>query len=216
MGEAIMVLGKSGSGKSTSLRNPDPLTYSVVSVSGKKLPFKTTKRTINTDDYAKVSRVLNESPTDIIVIDDSQYLMANEYMRSATQKFTKDGTFEFYKQLGYNFWNLVNEVKTLPDSKLVYFLHHVEADEFGGLKEKTIGKMLDDKVSLVGMFNVVLLASHIDDKYFFLTQNEGSSPAKSPMGMFAERSIDNDLAIVDKAVREFYDLPAPRRMEEKP
>jgi hypothetical protein len=211
MGIPVMILGKSGAGKSSSLRNLDPLTYSVVEVNGKPLPFKTKKKAIHTDDYAKVSRVLNEAPTDVIVIDDSQYLMANEFMRRAREK-----GYEKFSEIGQNFWNLINEVAKLPAEKIVYFFHHIETDEYGVSKEKTIGKMLDDKICLAGMFTIVLLAEKVDDKYLFDTQNDGRSPAKTPMGMFSERTIDNDLVLVDKAVREFYDLPAPRRMEEKP
>lgn len=209
MGIPIMIGGRSGAGKSTSLRNLDPLTYSVIEVNGKPLPFKTKKKSIVTDDYAKVSRVLNEAPTDIIIIDDSQYLMANEFMRRAREK-----GYEKFSEIGQNFWNLVNEATKLPPNKVVYFLHHIETDEYGVSKEKTIGKMLDDKICLAGMFTIFLLAEKVDDKYLFDTQNDGRSPAKSPIGMFTERTMDNDLAIVDKAVRAFYDLPEPFRMEE--
>lgn len=216
MGIAVMILGKSGAGKSTSLRNLDPHTYSVVEVNGKPLPFKTKKRTINTDVYANVSRVLQEAPCDIVVVDDSQYLMANEYIRSATKQFTKDGAFEFYKKLGYNFWNMVNEVSALPENKIVYFLHHLEIDEYGNSKEKTIGKLLDDKICVAGMFSIVILAEKRGKDFVFDTQNDGNSPAKTPIGMFPDRVIENDLVLVDKAIRGFYDFPEPTKMEAKP
>ena len=206
-----MILGKSGSGKSSSLRNINPLAYSVIEVNGKPLPFKTKKKAINTDDYVMVSRVLNESPADIIVIDDSQYLMANEFMRRAREK-----GYEKFSEIGQNFWNLVNEVSKLPPNKVVYFLHHIETDEYGVSKEKTIGKMLDDKICLAGMFTIVVLAEKVDDRYLFDTQNDGRSPAKTPMGMFSERTMENDLALIDAGIRAFYDLPEPTKMEEKP
>jgi len=211
MGIAVMILGKSGAGKSTSLRNLDPQTYSVVEVNGKPLPFKTKKRTINTDVYANVSRVLQEAPCDIVVVDDSQYLMANEFMRRAREK-----GFEKFTEIGVNFWNLVNEVSKLPEKKIVYFLHHLEVDEFGNSKEKTIGKLLDDKICIAGMFSIVILAEKRDKEFVFDTQNDGQSPAKTPIGMFPDRVIENDLVLVDKAIRGFYDLPEPTKMEAKP
>jgi len=211
MGIAVMILGKSGAGKSTSLRNLDPQTYSVVEVNGKPLPFKTKKRTINTDVYANVSRVLQEAPCDIVVVDDSQYLMANEFMRRAREK-----GFEKFTEIGVNFWNLVNEVQKLPENKIVYFLHHLEVDEYGNSKEKTIGKLLDDKICIAGMFSIVILAEKRDKEFVFDTQNDGQSPAKTPIGMFPDRVIENDLVLVDRAIRGFYDLPEPTKMEAKP
>lgn len=211
MGIAVMILGKSGAGKSTSLRNLDPQTYSVVEVNGKPLPFKTKKRTINTDVYANVSRVLQEAPCDIVVVDDSQYLMANEFMRRAREK-----GFEKFTEIGVNFWNLVNEVSKLPENRVVYFLHHLEVDEYGNSKEKTIGKLLDDKICIAGMFSIVILAEKRDKEFVFDTQNDGQSPAKTPIGMFPDRVIENDLVLVDKAIRGFYDLPEPTKMEAKP
>ena len=211
MGIAVMILGKSGAGKSTSLRNLDPQTYSVVEVNGKPLPFKTKKRTINTDVYANVSRVLQEAPCDIVVVDDSQYLMANEFMRRAREK-----GFEKFTEIGVNFWNLVNEVQKLPENKIVYFLHHLEVDECGNSKEKTIGKLLDDKICIAGMFSIVILAEKRDKEFVFDTQNDGQSPAKTPIGMFPDRVIENDLVLVDRAIRGFYDLPEPTKMEAKP
>lgn len=211
MGIAVMILGKSGAGKSTSLRNLDPQIYSVVEVNGKPLPFKTKKRTINTDVYANVSRVLQEAPCDIVVVDDSQYLMANEFMRRAREK-----GFEKFTEIGVNFWNLVNEVSKLPENRVVYFLHHLEVDEYGNSKEKTIGKLLDDKICIAGMFSIVILAEKRDKEFVFDTQNDGQSPAKTPIGMFPDRVIENDLVLVDKAIRGFYDLPEPTKMEAKP
>ena len=208
MGKAVMVLGKSGVGKSTSLRNIPDNIYSVVEVNGKPLPFRSKKKTLNTDDYLKISNFMAKTPADIIVIDDSQYLMANEYMRRAKEK-----GFEKFTDIGLNFWNLINEVAKLPENKIVYFLHHVEDDGQGGMKEKTIGKMLDEKICIAGMFSIVLFADKSDKEYFFATQNDGKNPAKTPMGMFDLRHIDNDLLIVDTAIRSYYEMPAATIVE---
>lgn len=208
MGKAVMVLGKSGAGKSTSLRNIPDNIYSVVEVNGKPLPFRSKKKTFNTDDYTKISGFMAKTPADIIIIDDSQYLMANEFMRRAKEK-----GFEKFTDIGLNFWNLINEVSKLPENKIVYFLHHVEDDGQGGMKEKTIGKMLDEKICIAGMFSIVLFADKSDKEYFFATQNNGTNPAKTPMGMFEARHIDNDLLIVDQAIRAYYEMPLPTVIE---
>lgn len=123
---------------------------------------------------------------------------------------------EKFTEIGVNFWNLVNEVQKLPENKIVYFLHHLEVDEYGNSKEKTIGKLLDDKICIAGMFSIVILAEKQDKEFVFDTQNDGQSPAKTPIGMFPDRVIENDLVLVDKGIREFYDLPEPTKMEAKP
>ncbi len=123
---------------------------------------------------------------------------------------------EKFTEIGVNFWNLVNEVSKLPENKIVYFLHHLEVDEYGNSKEKTIGKLLDDKICIAGMFSIVILAEKRDKEFVFDTQNDGQSPAKTPIGMFPDRVIENDLVLVDRAIRGFYDLPEPTKMEAKP
>lgn len=120
---------------------------------------------------------------------------------------------EKFTDIGFNFWSLINEVSKLPENKIVYFFHHVEDDGHGGLKEKTIGKVLDDKICIAGMFSIVIYADKTDKDYFFATQNEGNTPAKTPMGMFDQLHIDNDLLIVDKAIRAYYEMPAPTVIE---
>lgn len=215
MGTAVMILGKSGVGKSASMRNLPDNIYSVVEVDGKPLPFRGKKKPLNTDNYGRIIQFMHRTPADIIVIDDSQYLMANEYMRSATMSFSKSEVFDFYKTIGYNFWNLINEVGKLPPNKIVYFMHHSDVDEMGMIKEKTIGKMLDDKICISGMFSIVLFADKTDKDYFFMTQNDGRNPAKTPIGMFEQKAIDNDLQVVDSTIREYYEMPTATKVEVK-
>ena len=210
MAKIVMVLGRSGVGKSASLRNLNEKTYSVVEVCGKPLPFRTQKKALNSDDYTKINAFMHKSPADIIIIDDSQYLMANEFMRRARER-----GYEKYTELGLNFWNLINDASKLPDNKTIYFLHHSEEDKSGTIKEKTIGNMLDEKICIAGMFSIVLYADKSDKEYFFMTQNDGRNPAKTPMGMFDKRIIDNDLALVDQTIREYYGMPEATIIEAK-
>lgn len=216
MGIPVMILGNSGTGKSASMRNLDPATYGLINVAGKPLPFKTDKRSFNSDDYGRVTNMLKKASSDIIVIDDAQYMMANAYMRSAMMKLTKDGVFDFYKTIAYDFWNLVQTVNSLPAQKVVYFLGHTEIDQFGNTKFKTIGKLLDDKITVEGLFTIVLRTAIVEGKYYFSTLNDGSDTVKSPIGLFSDRLIENDLAAVDAAIRDYYGFPAPFNANQAP
>jgi hypothetical protein len=204
MGLPVLIIAPSGYGKSASMRNiPDDI-YSVVEVNGKPLPFRTKKKPHNTDSYQLINRIVTEGKADITVLDDTQYLMANEYMRRA-----KETGWEKFTEIGQSFWNLVNSVQKLPPQKIVYFLHHSETNDQGVMKAKTIGKMLDEKISIEGMFTIVFVAGKTDGKYYFATQSDGQTPAKTPIGMFADQFIDNDLFGIDAAIRAYYDLPEP-------
>lgn len=206
MGIPVLVLGESGSGKSASLRNFKPGDIGLINVNGKPLPFKNDLKSVNTDNYAKVEKVLKESKVKTIVIDDSQYLMANEFMRTA-----KITGYQKFTDIGLNFWNLVKTVSALPDDKIVYFLHHIETTDTGRQKIKTIGKLLDEKITLEGMFTIVLKTSVHDGQYRFSTQNNGFDTVKTPIGMFESEEIDNDLKAVDEAIRNYYKIGEKRK-----
>ena len=194
-----MILGNSGTGKSAAMRNLKPEIYGLVNVGKKPLPFRNTKQALETDDYKRIANALKNSKADIIIIDDCQYLMANEYMRRA-----KENGYQKFTDIGLNFWNLVQEVIALPKEKIVYFLGHTEIDQFGNSKFKTIGKMLDDKITVEGMFTIVL-RTHVQDGHFtFSTINDGTDTVKTPIGLFKDTYIDNDIAAIDEAIREYY------------
>jgi len=201
VGIGVMILGGSGTGKSSSLRNLDPNRYGLVNVAGKPLPFKNAKKSFVSDDYQAITAIMKRATSDIIVIDDAQFLMANEFMRRAKEK-----GYEKFTDIGLSFWTLIREVQALPPQKIVYFLGHTEVDNFGNTKFKTIGKMLDDKITVEGMFTIVLRTFVQDGRFFFSTMNDGTDTVKAPIGMFVERFIDNDLAAVDAAIRDYYGL----------
>jgi hypothetical protein len=201
MGTPVMILGASGTGKSASMRNLDPAKVGLVNVAKKPLPFRGAIRSLDTDDYPTISATLARAKSDILVIDDAQYLMANAYMRRA-----KETGYQKFSDIGLDFWNLVQQVVNLPPEKVVYFLGHTEVDAFGNTKFKTIGKMLDEKITVEGMFTIVLRTRVADGHFYFSTVNDGTDTVKTPMGMFAEPYIDNDLAIVDAAIRDYYGL----------
>lgn len=197
----VMVYGQSGTGKSTSLRNFKPEDVCIVNVSGKPLPFKNKHKTFNTDDYMSIETAIKKAPAKSIVIDDATYLMTGEYMRTA-----KVTGYQKFTDLALNYYTLVKIAAALPDDKIVYFMGHSDIDNNGNEKFKTIGKLLDEKITLEGMFTIVLKTVVTDGKYQFSTRNSGQDTVKTPMGMFSEPLIDNDLAAVDKAIRDYYEL----------
>lgn len=204
MGIPVLILGESGSGKSASMRNFAPEQVGVFNVGGKPFPFRSKLRKKDTDDYNAIVNGLIGMKTPSAVIDDAQYLMANEYMRRC-----KEMGYQKFTDIATNFWMLVQTViQRLPDDKIVYFLSHIERDANGNEKIKTIGRMLDEKITVEGMFTVVLKTHVQDGRYTFVTQTNGQDTVKSPMGMFEDFEIDNDLAMVDRTIREYYGLNA--------
>lgn len=197
----VMVYGQSGTGKSTSLRNFKPEDVCIVNVSGKPLPFKNKHKTFNTDDYMSIETAIKKAPAKSIVIDDATYLMTGEYMKTA-----KVTGYQKFTDLALNYYTLVKIAAALSDDKIVYFMGHSDIDNNGNEKFKTIGKLLDEKITLEGMFTIVLKTVVTDGKYQFSTRNNGQDTVKTPMGMFNEPLIDNDLAAVDKAIRDYYEL----------
>lgn len=202
MGIPVLILGESGSGKSASLRNFKKGEVGIINVAGKPLPFKGDLGSYPTDNYAQIHAILEKAKAKIIVIDDAQYLMANEFMRRA-----KETGFQKFTDIGQNYWNLIMTViNKLDDDVVVYFMSHIERDQEGHEKVKTIGKLLDEKITTEGLFSIVLKTQVKDGKYSFVTQTNGMDTVKSPIGLFEELEIDNDLKIVDQKIREYYEL----------
>ncbi len=205
-----MILGDSGSGKSTSLRNFDPAEVGVFNVASKPLPFRKQLPVVNGASYATILKGLSAPSRKAYVIDDSQYLLAFEFFDRV-----KENGYNKFTDIALNFRNLIQFIisQTPPDC-IVYFLHHTETTADGTLKAKTIGKMLDEKLTVEGLFSIVLLCRSEKDRHYFLTQSEGFSTAKSPMGMFPEE-IDNDLKFVDATIRDYWGLTAPDEKKEE-
>lgn len=201
MGIPVLVLGASGSGKSTSLRNFDEKEIRVLNVAGKPLPFK--KRLLKADNptYEQIAAVLKKNEVKAYAIDDSQYLMAFESFAHA-----KDSGYGKFTNMALNFKSLIDcAIKNTSPETIIYFLHHTELSEDGKLKAKTLGKMLDNQLTVEGLFSIVLLCQVEGSEHFFITNSDGSNPSKSPMEMF-ELKIPNDLKMVDTTIREYYGL----------
>lgn len=199
MGIPVLILGQSGSGKTASLRNFSENELGVFNVASKPLPFRKRLPLINHPSYQIIEATLKKNSLKIYVVDDSQYLMAFGLFARA-----KEIGYQKFTDCALNFYNLVSTViNETSDDTIVYFLHHIERGDDGHIKAKTSGKMLDNQLTLEGLFSIVLLAETDGKEHYFLTQSDGTTTAKSPMDMFKPK-IENDLKMVDTTIRQYY------------
>lgn len=209
MGMPVLVIGESGSGKTSSLRNFDRKDVLVFSVSGKRMPFRKKMNVINVRDQSPAERYDTiiymmgkyRDKVKTFVIDDSQYLMAFEEMDRVYEK-----GYGKFTELAKHFIDLISAIKSLNDDVIVYLLHHAQETDNGKVKAKTIGKMIDDHITLEGLFEIVLMAVHDEGGYHFITNGIINTSAKSPIDMFEQGIIDNDLKMVNEKIREYYEI----------
>lgn len=218
MSNTVLIIGQSGSGKSTSLRSLDPKSTFIINVLDKPLPFRGFKKGykpvtkenktgnyFTTHDWTTVVRcieMVNKERPDIttLVIDDWQYILSYEFIKRASER-----GFDKFSDLANHGWSTMNACTTGTRSSLTTFiLAHSDIDQNGRSKLKTIGKMLDEKITLEGLFTTVLHSRIVDGEYIFQTQDDGDFLAKSPIGMFEEFLIPNDLLTVKGAVENYF------------
>ena len=204
MGIPVLVLGASGTGKSTSPRNFKKGEIGVLNVGEKPLPFRGKLDVANTADYEVIKQTLMKNTFNAYAIDDSQFLMVYENFAHAYER-----GYDKFTKMAVNFQELLEVIKKgTSNDTIVYLLHHIDYDDMGRAKAKTFGKMLDQQLPIESAVAITLLTQTDSEKYSFITN--GFPPAKSPMGMFAEKEIDNDLRMVDATIREYWEL-APLR-----
>ena len=203
MGIPVLILGYSGSGKTRSIKHMDPETTGVFLVEKPRLPFREQFKTVKNAGYPHIMAALKNPTMKSYVIDDSQYLLVNEFFDKANEK-----GYEKFTQIALNFRNLIHCVNVgCPDNVIVYFLHHIQTDDVSGrIKAKTIGKMLDEKLTVEGCFDIVMKTEVNADGYWFRTHTSGNDPVKTPEEMFDDDLIPNDLALVDKSIRDYYGM----------
>ncbi len=201
MGIPVLILGESGSGKSASMRSFEPNEVGIFNVASKPLPFKKKLNKADGVSYkAILDRLQKGGSLKRYVIDDSQYLLCFEMFSKA-----KETGYNKFTDMALNFYNLIQFIiRQTPKDVIVYFLHHTETVD-GHVKAKTIGKMLDEKLTVEGLFSIVLLCRSDGTSHKFITQTDGFTTAKSPMDMFPIE-IDNDLKMVDTTIRKYYEL----------
>ena len=214
MSIATLVLGASGTGKSTSLRNLDPEKTLLIQCINKPLPFKSAEwkpctkdnpsgNVIRTSNPATILRAMQGSTQEILVIDDYQAVMVNEMMNRSGER-----GYDKFTDIAKSAWEVFNMAGQLAEHRRVYLLAHTQSDDHGQVRMKTVGRMVDEKIVPEGYFTIVLRTEKVNGQYLFSTQSNGQDCCKSPMGMFPEQHIDNDLSEVDKAICEFYGAAA--------
>lgn len=208
MGQAVLIYGKSGSGKSRSLKNFAEDEITLINVERKLLPFrKKFKYELQTDNYGKIYRCLEKMPTSTAVIDDAGYLLTNMFMRGHRNN-KGNQVFELYNDIADNFWSMFKQIKDkLSQEKIVYIImHEEESQNSSDVGLKTIGKLLNEKVCIEGMCTVCLRCMSEDGRHFFRTSTDGYDITKTPEEMFESDEIDNDLKFVDETIRAYYGL----------
>jgi len=201
MGIPVLILGESGSGKTSSLRNFEPDEVGIFNVASKPLPFRKKLPKVDGATYSTIIKALSQPKLKRYVIDDSQYLLAFELFDKA-----KELGYKKFTDMALNFRNLIDFIiRQTPSDLIVYFLHHIEKTDDGRIKAKTVGKMLDNHLTVEGLFSIVLLCVTDGINHKFITQSDGTTTAKSPMDMFP-KEIDNDLKFVDKTIRDYWEL----------
>jgi len=211
MGIPVLILGESGSGKTHSIKNFNVDEVGIFSVEKNRLPFRDKEfKVAKQATYESIIRSLKKANLKAYVIDDSQYLMVNEMFERA-----KETGYQKFTDIALHFRSLINVInRNTPDDVVVYFLHHTETDSNTGKeKAKTVGKMLDNQLTVEGCFDVVLFTSIESGNHYFITQSDGFTTAKSPEGMFTDIKIPNDLKLVDTAIREFWNLDSVEKEE---
>jgi hypothetical protein len=204
-----MILGQSGTGKSSSMRNMDPAKTLLIQVVSKPLPFRSKAwkpvkdggNIIVANKSEMICQAMQKTSRPIIVVDDFQYLLATEFMDRAHEK-----GYDKFTEMARHYYDVLVAATTLAAHKRVYLLSHTDTSDTGQTKAKTIGKLLDEKITVEGLVTIVLRTHVINGQYVFSTRNSGSDTVKTPLGMFEDEHIPNDLAEVDKSVAAYYEI----------
>lgn len=205
MGVPVILMGRSGTGKSYSMNTMPEDDFGLINVIGKPLPFKTKKKGFKSTDYDEIKAALRKASSKSIVTDDAGYLLTDMFMTRHASCGSGNGVYSLYNDIGDSFYSFIRFISSeLPDDVIVYVVMHEDADDMGRSKIKTIGRLLDEKVTVEGMVSIVLRSDYIDGDYVFQTNGEGI--VKSPPGMFEKEYIPNDLKAVDDSIREYWGM----------
>lgn len=205
MGCPVFIYGKSGSGKSRSLKFFGENEILFINIEGKELPFKSNfQYRCKTDSLDTIITQLQKMPCKAAVIDDAGYLMTHNFMNNHRNK-KGNASFDMYDDIADTMYFLIQRIKKeLPDDVIVYIMLHEDMSDMGEVKFRTIGRLIDNKVCLEGMVTIVIRCMSDHGKHFFRTTTDGFDITKTPEEMFEEQEIENNLKIVDDTIRAFY------------
>lgn len=201
MGVLVMVLGKSGAGKSSSLRNFEAGEIGVFNVAGKPLPFRKRLPKADRCGYRDIAATLAKNDFRAYAVDDSTYLMQFDNFSRAN-----DSGYQKFTDIAVSFERLLEAAMATDENTVVYFLHHPDEDERGNVRPKSVGKMLNEKLCIEGLFPIVIGCEVRDGRHVFSVEPDERGIAKAPMGMFDAGVFENDLKAVDTAIREYWQL----------
>ena len=197
---AVLLIGGSGSGKTTSFRNMPANETAIINVTNKPLPYRDKgQKVVSTRDYSQIMSAIKGTKKKAIIIDDSGYLMSFENFDKANVK-----GYDKFTTMAQNYYKLIESARDLDNEKICYIVMHEELDEDGKLKPKAIGKMLNQQLCIEGLFTIVLRYKYENGQYLIQTKTDGSSVVKSPIDLFEDNEIPNDLYEVDKKIRNYY------------
>ncbi|HIR90663.1 MAG TPA: hypothetical protein IAC01_02625 [Candidatus Limicola stercorigallinarum] len=208
----VLIIGEPGSGKSSSMRGFAEDELGVIQTIAKPLPFRSNLKVARSRSFEKVrSWLLASKKYRAMMVDDFGYLITDTYIKYSYGTEKLYDQYEVFKIIGGEVYNLINALnEDGQDDRIVYLTMHIERDNFGHIEPATVGKMLNEKVKLVGMFTIVIMATSDGGDYRFITNGQ---PLKSPMGMFPQE-MPNDLKQVDTLIREYWGI-APLKDTEK-
>lgn len=199
MAQLTFVLGKTGTGKSTSLRNfkkADGIGY--VTATGKPLPFKNDIPQRHVTSYSELMAVIDQAKAPVIVIDDFNYFMSREEFSKASIK-----GYEKFTEMAVNVVNVIDAITNKKTDQRFYILAHSENNDNNELRLKTTGKMVSDKFVPEGLANQVVETAVVDGQFVFKVKTDGTG-IKTPMDMFETETIENDLKVLDEKIKAFY------------
>jgi len=200
MGLPVLIVGASGTGKTASLRNFESNEIGIINILGKRLPFRKKFDDYVTTNYAKLKKALLNAKVNVLFVDDAGYLITAEFMRRIQEK-----GFDKFSELASNYYELIMFIQNeLPDDKIVYLVMQEDDTEAGRIKPKTCGKLLDEKICIEGMFTIVFRSIKKDGKWYFKTQTDGYDMAKTPIGLFDDELVDNDLKKITQEIQKYY------------
>lgn len=198
MGVPVLILGPSGSGKTYSLRNLPKDSYGLIECEKTMLPFRGGKKFARTKDFGQLRGIIGEYAKryKTVVVDDFGYCVTDLFIH----RINDNDQYAIYRAIAAEVYNTVEFINDLPQDVVVYITMHTDSDAFNNIIPKLLGKMVNEKIDLLGMVNVCLLCEVVDGEHVFIV--DGKPPAKC-CGIFDEAKLPNDLKLVNDGIHAY-------------